>query len=70
MLPEVVGREVLAGILGADHAGFLCQRWADAFLDCCEVILGADVDRARQRVSYAVMSPGSACTRSASRPTS
>ena len=52
MLPEVMGREVLAGILGADHAGFLCQRWADAFLDCCEVILGADVDRARQRVSY------------------
>ncbi len=52
MLPEAVGREVLAGILGADHAGFLCERWADAFLDCCEVILGADVDRARQRVSY------------------
>ena len=52
MLPEAMGREVLAGILGADHAGFLCQRWADAFLDCCEVILGADVDRARQRVSY------------------
>ena len=52
MLPDAMGREVLAGILGADHAGFLCQRWADAFLDCCEVILGADVDRARQRVSY------------------
>jgi trehalose 6-phosphate synthase len=52
MLPAAVGREVLAGILGADHAGFLCQRWADAFLDCCEVILGAAVDRARQQVSY------------------
>ena len=52
MLPDAMGREVLAGILGADHAGFLCQRWADAFLDCCEVILGADVDRARQRVSH------------------
>ena len=52
MLPDAIGREVLAGILGADHAGFLCQRWADAFLDCCEVILGADVDRARQQVSY------------------
>ena len=52
MLPDAVGREVLAGILGADHAGFLCQRWADAFLDCCEVILGAAVDRARQQVSY------------------
>ena len=26
-----IAREVLEGILGADHAGFLCQRWADAF---------------------------------------
>jgi trehalose 6-phosphate synthase len=52
MLPEAVGREVLAGVLGADHAGFLCQRWADAFLDCCEAVLGAEVDRGRQRVSY------------------
>src|SRR5258707_3129739 len=52
MLPDDVGREVLDGLLGADHAGFLCRRWADAFLDCCEVILGAEVDRARQRVTY------------------
>jgi trehalose 6-phosphate synthase len=52
MLPDDVGREVLDGLLGADHAGFLCQRWAEAFLDCCEVILGAEVDRARQRVIY------------------
>jgi trehalose 6-phosphate synthase len=53
MLPDDVGREVLEGILGADHAGFLCQRWADSFLDCCEAVLdGARVDRARQQVSY------------------
>jgi trehalose 6-phosphate synthase len=55
MLPEEVGREVLDGLLGADHAGFLCARWADAFLDCCEAILGpagARVDRARRQVSY------------------
>jgi trehalose 6-phosphate synthase len=55
LLPEEVGREVLDGVLGADHAGFLCQRWADAFLDCCEAVLGpagAHVDRARQRVTY------------------
>ena len=52
MLPDDVGREVLDGLLGADHAGFLCRRWADAFMDCCEVILGAEVDRARQRVTY------------------
>jgi trehalose 6-phosphate synthase len=52
MLPGEVGREVLAGILGADHAGFLCQRWAGAFTDCCEAFLGATVDRARGLVSY------------------
>jgi len=53
MLPEEMAREVLAGILGADHAGFLCSRWAAAFLDCCEEVLGAAVDRDRQQVSYA-----------------
>jgi len=52
VLPDAVAREVLDGILGADHAGFLCQRWADAFADCCEVVLGAKVDRARQQISY------------------
>ncbi|MBO0830400.1 MAG: trehalose-6-phosphate synthase [Actinobacteria bacterium] len=53
MLPAEIGREILVGLLGADHAGFLCQRWADAFLDCCEALLGAKVDRDRQQVSYA-----------------
>jgi trehalose 6-phosphate synthase len=52
MLPEDVGRELIEGILGADHAGFLCQRWADAFADCCEAVLGAEVDRSRQQVAY------------------
>ncbi len=52
LLPDAVAAEVLDGILGADHAGFLCQRWADAFIDCCEHVLGAEVDRERQRVGY------------------
>jgi trehalose 6-phosphate synthase len=52
VLPDAVGREVLEGILGADHAGFLCQRWADAFTDCCEAVLGADVDRGRGQITY------------------
>ncbi len=52
ILPDDVGRAVLDGILGADHVGFLCQRWADAFLDCCEALLGAQVDRAAQRVIH------------------
>jgi trehalose 6-phosphate synthase len=53
LLPDAVGQEVLIGILGADHAGFLCERWADSFMDCCEVLLGAKVDRDRSQVSYA-----------------
>src|ERR1700721_1119741 len=52
ILPDPVGRELLEGMLGADHAGFLSQRWAGEFLDCCEDILGAEVDRAAGRVSY------------------
>ena len=53
LLPRDVGHEVLTGILGADHAGFLSERWADAFMDCCEALLGAKVDRDRKQISYA-----------------
>src|SRR5215475_6451854 len=53
LLPDDVAREVLEGILGADHAGFHAQRWADAFLDCCEAVLGAEVDRAARTVRHA-----------------
>jgi trehalose 6-phosphate synthase len=54
MLPEEAGRAVLDGILGADQAGFHAARWAAAFLDCCEAILGARVDRddAGGKVTY------------------
>ncbi|WP_157249100.1 alpha,alpha-trehalose-phosphate synthase (UDP-forming) [Nonomuraea typhae] len=44
LLPDEVAREVLEGILGADHAGFLTGRWARAFTDCCAALLGAEVD--------------------------
>jgi trehalose 6-phosphate synthase len=53
LLPDDVAAEVLDGILGADHAGFHAERWADAFLDCCEAVLGAQVDRAARTVSHA-----------------
>ena len=53
LLPDSVAAEVLTGILGADHAGFLSQRWANAFMDCCEHVLGATADRDKQVVSYA-----------------
>src|SRR6516164_1160719 len=53
LLPDDVAREVLEGILGADHAGFHARRWADAFLDCCEAALGAQVDRVACTVRHA-----------------
>jgi trehalose 6-phosphate synthase len=46
MLPAEVAGAVLDGMLGADHVGFHAGRWADAFLDCCAAILGAQVSRA------------------------
>ncbi|SEG85453.1 trehalose 6-phosphate synthase [Thermomonospora echinospora] len=52
LLPDDIGAQVLEGILGADHAGFLTARWADAFLDCCEAVLGARVDRAARTVVH------------------
>jgi trehalose 6-phosphate synthase len=53
LLPDDVAAEVLDGILGADHAGFHARRWADAFLDCCEAVLGAQVDRVARTVRHA-----------------
>ena len=54
MLPEQVGRALLDGILGADHAGFHAERWAAAFVQCCAGVLGADVAPAGDtwRVTY------------------
>ena len=55
LLPDDVAIAILDGMLGADHAGFLAARWADAFLDCCETVLGAEVTRTRPgagQVSY------------------
>jgi trehalose 6-phosphate synthase len=52
LLPDDIGRQVLEGILGADHAGFQTERWADAFLDCCAAILRANIDRRARTVSY------------------
>ena len=41
MLPDDVGREVLDGILGADHAGFLASAGRTRSCDCCAGVLGA-----------------------------
>ncbi|MFI9781950.1 trehalose-6-phosphate synthase [Kitasatospora sp. NPDC051984] len=53
LLPDDVAAEVLRGILGADRAAFLTRRWALAFADCCEAVLGASVDRDVLAVTYA-----------------
>jgi trehalose 6-phosphate synthase len=52
ILPDDVGQEVLSGLLGADYAGFLCDRWADSFLRCCAAFLDSTVDFERGLVSY------------------
>ncbi|MFL6053404.1 MAG: trehalose-6-phosphate synthase [Actinoallomurus sp.] len=53
VLPDDIGRQVLEGILGADHAGFLTGRWADAFMDCCATVLEAKVDPVARTVTHA-----------------
>ncbi|RNL84052.1 alpha,alpha-trehalose-phosphate synthase (UDP-forming) [Halostreptopolyspora alba] len=52
MLPEAVRRELLEGMLGADHVGFLSLRWADAFLRCCETFLGTTVNWDKRSLEY------------------
>jgi trehalose 6-phosphate synthase len=49
LLPGEIGRALIDGMLGADHVGFHADRWAAAFLDCCETVLGAEVHRAGPR---------------------
>jgi len=44
LLPDDVARDLLLGVLGADAAGFLTRRWADAFGACCADTLDADYD--------------------------
>ncbi|MCS0600460.1 trehalose-6-phosphate synthase [Streptomyces sp. LP11] len=43
LLPDDIAAELLSGILGADRAAFLTQRWADAFRDCCHAVLGPGI---------------------------
>jgi trehalose 6-phosphate synthase len=54
MLPAEVAVAVLDGMLGADHVGFHAHRWADAFLDCCAAVLGAQVTRTGDPVGLVV----------------
>ncbi|MFG2135360.1 trehalose-6-phosphate synthase [Streptomyces sp. NPDC048650] len=47
MLPDDIQRKLAAGILGADRANFLTERWARAFMGCCQQALGADCEAHR-----------------------
>ncbi|WP_419996007.1 alpha,alpha-trehalose-phosphate synthase (UDP-forming) [Streptomyces boninensis] len=62
ILPDDIAEQLLQGILGADRAAFLTERWAEAFARCCEErfgdtqgtwlgvhALGADADFLRAR---------------------
>lgn len=52
MLPDDIGRELLAGMLGADHTGFLSPRWAKAFAACCVDVLGAKSGEDATTITY------------------
>ncbi|MES4886535.1 trehalose-6-phosphate synthase [Streptomyces sp. NPDC096012] len=43
LLPDDIAAELLTGILGADRAAFLTERWANAFRDCCHAVLGPGI---------------------------
>lgn len=45
-------RELLAGMLGGDLIGFHTPMYVKHFLDCCERIFGAEVDRASGTVAH------------------
>lgn len=52
LLPDNITHRLLAGLLGADYLGFHCARWAEAFVSCCERLLGARVDSERRVVEH------------------
>jgi trehalose 6-phosphate synthase len=51
VLPDQIAEAVLEGMLGADYLGFLTERWALAFMDCCARQLGAPTDRGSMTVA-------------------
>jgi len=45
ILPDQIADTLLEGMLGADYLGFLTERWARSFMDCCARRFGAPADR-------------------------
>ncbi|HEV2639765.1 MAG TPA: trehalose-6-phosphate synthase [Actinocrinis sp.] len=53
ILPDRIATAVLEGMLGADRVGFLTDRWAVSFLDCCVRLLPtANVHLSGMRVTH------------------
>jgi trehalose 6-phosphate synthase len=52
LLPDDVASGLLEGVLGADRAGFLTRRWADAFAACCVAVLGASLSQDGREVTH------------------
>jgi trehalose 6-phosphate synthase len=50
LLPDKVAGQLLEGMLGADRVCFLTRRWAEAFAECCEHVLGRRPGAATLRV--------------------
>ena len=51
-LPSPLRRAVHEGLLANDVVSFHTPRWRRAFLECCESLLGADVDRKAGTVEH------------------
>jgi len=47
VLPDDIAEALVWGLLGADNAGFLTQRWADAFVGCARRVHGVEADGSR-----------------------
>ena len=52
IMPNMMRRELFAGLLGADVVGFQSEAWAQNFLLGCRAVAGATVDLRRQIVRW------------------
>jgi len=47
VLPPTITQAIHTGLLACDSVGFHTRRWRDAFVDCCETLLGRGAEAAR-----------------------
>jgi trehalose 6-phosphate synthase len=58
ILPDQIANELLEGMLGADYLGFLTERWARAFMDCCVRQFGTPDDMRSPAAGLSVSAGG------------